>query len=144
MPIHYGSKQLNFHTISSPLATQLPHAVGAAYALKVSKHAHFCLPFGWLAAQLHFTYLSRPCLFHLNSTMYDHTTVYQTVTHCLFIDSTTHICVCWWLCQHEYGSCAHTHKGHANDFLAQATCSFLLRQMFSSWVSSQQRPHQLH
>ncbi len=34
MPIHYGSAALNFHTISSPLATQLPHAVGAAYALK--------------------------------------------------------------------------------------------------------------
>ena len=35
MPIHYGSKALNFHTIGSSLATQLPHAVGAAYALKV-------------------------------------------------------------------------------------------------------------
>ena len=35
MPIHYGSKALNFHTISSTLATQLPHAVGAAYALRV-------------------------------------------------------------------------------------------------------------
>jgi 2-oxoisovalerate dehydrogenase E1 component alpha subunit len=35
MPIHYGSKEFNFHTISSPLGTQLPHAVGAAYALKV-------------------------------------------------------------------------------------------------------------
>jgi 2-oxoisovalerate dehydrogenase E1 component alpha subunit len=35
MPIHYGSKELHFHTISSPLATQMPHAVGAAYALKV-------------------------------------------------------------------------------------------------------------
>ena len=35
MPIHYGSKALNFHTISSPLATQLPHAAGAAYALKL-------------------------------------------------------------------------------------------------------------
>ncbi len=35
MPVHYGSKALNFHTISSPLATQLPQAVGAAYALKV-------------------------------------------------------------------------------------------------------------
>jgi len=35
MPIHYGSKALNFHTIGSALATQLPHAVGAAYALKV-------------------------------------------------------------------------------------------------------------
>jgi len=34
MPIHYGSKELNFHTISSPLGTQLPQASGAAYALK--------------------------------------------------------------------------------------------------------------
>lgn len=34
MPVHYGSKALNFHTISSPLGTQLPQAVGAAYALK--------------------------------------------------------------------------------------------------------------
>lgn len=34
MPVHYGSKQLNFVTISSPLATQMPQAVGAAYALK--------------------------------------------------------------------------------------------------------------
>jgi len=34
MPIHYGSKELNFHTISSPLTTQLPHASGAAYSLK--------------------------------------------------------------------------------------------------------------
>ena len=33
MPIHYGSRRLAFHTISSPLATQLPQAVGAAYAL---------------------------------------------------------------------------------------------------------------
>ena len=34
MPVHYGSKELNFQTISSPLCTQLPQAVGAAYALK--------------------------------------------------------------------------------------------------------------
>ena len=37
MPVHYGSKELNFQTISSPLATQLPHAVGAAYSLKLEK-----------------------------------------------------------------------------------------------------------
>lgn len=35
MPVHYGSRKLNIHTISSPLATQLPHAAGAAYALKI-------------------------------------------------------------------------------------------------------------
>ncbi|KAI8885869.1 Dehydrogenase, E1 component [Backusella circina FSU 941] len=36
MPIHYGSKKLNFQTISSPLGTQIPQASGAAYALKLS------------------------------------------------------------------------------------------------------------
>ena len=35
MPVHYGSGKLNIHTISSPLATQIPHAAGAAYALKL-------------------------------------------------------------------------------------------------------------
>ena len=34
MPIHYGSDTLNFVTISSPLATQMSHAVGSAYAFK--------------------------------------------------------------------------------------------------------------
>ena len=37
MPIHYGAKDLNFHTISSPLSTQVPQAVGAAYALKLQR-----------------------------------------------------------------------------------------------------------
>ncbi|KAF9150083.1 hypothetical protein BG015_008105 [Linnemannia schmuckeri] len=36
MPVHYGSKALHFQTISSPLATQLPQASGAAYAIKRS------------------------------------------------------------------------------------------------------------
>ncbi|OAL52169.1 hypothetical protein IQ07DRAFT_562430 [Pyrenochaeta sp. DS3sAY3a] len=35
MPVHYGSKELNIQTISSTLATQIPHAAGAAYALKM-------------------------------------------------------------------------------------------------------------
>lgn len=34
MPIHYGSRKFNFQTISSPLGTQIPQAVGSAYALK--------------------------------------------------------------------------------------------------------------
>jgi 2-oxoisovalerate dehydrogenase E1 component alpha subunit len=34
MPVHYGSKELNFVTISSPLATQMPQAAGSAYAFK--------------------------------------------------------------------------------------------------------------
>lgn len=95
-----------------------------------ANQAHCCLLFDWLAAQLPFTYLSKPCLFLLNSTMYDHTTVYQAVIHCFSSGSTTDICVCRWLRLHEYDSCAHTHTGHAN--LAQATSSFLLHQMISS------------
>ncbi|KAG9457220.1 hypothetical protein H6P81_001728 [Aristolochia fimbriata] len=35
MPIHYGTNKLNYFTVSSPIATQLPHAVGAAYSLKM-------------------------------------------------------------------------------------------------------------
>ncbi|KAI1504662.1 thiamine diphosphate-binding protein [Biscogniauxia marginata] len=37
MPVHYGSRELNIHTVSSPLATQIPHASGAAYALKMQR-----------------------------------------------------------------------------------------------------------
>ncbi|KAJ1674403.1 hypothetical protein EV182_003344, partial [Spiromyces aspiralis] len=37
MPVHYGSKEHRFHTISSPLATQLPQAAGAAYAIRRSR-----------------------------------------------------------------------------------------------------------
>lgn len=35
MPIHYGSRALNYHTVSSPLGTQLPQAVGVAYRLRL-------------------------------------------------------------------------------------------------------------
>ncbi|VDM47623.1 unnamed protein product [Toxocara canis] len=34
MPVHYGSLEHNFVTISSPLANQIPQAVGSAYAFK--------------------------------------------------------------------------------------------------------------
>lgn len=35
MPVHYGSKKHNVITVSSPLATQIPQASGAAYAMKI-------------------------------------------------------------------------------------------------------------
>ncbi|KAB1220893.1 2-oxoisovalerate dehydrogenase subunit alpha 2, mitochondrial [Morella rubra] len=35
MPIHYASKILNYFAVSSPMATQLPQAVGVAYSLKM-------------------------------------------------------------------------------------------------------------
>lgn len=37
MPSHYSSKEHNFMSIQSPVATNLPPAVGAAYALKYRK-----------------------------------------------------------------------------------------------------------
>lgn len=42
MPVHHGSKELNFHTISSPLGTQLPQATGAAYALRNTGRVAVC------------------------------------------------------------------------------------------------------
>ncbi|CAO1597033.1 hypothetical protein XANCAGTX0491_000863 [Xanthoria calcicola] len=44
MPVHYGSSKLNIHTISSPLATQIPQASGAAYALKLQSLQNPNLP----------------------------------------------------------------------------------------------------
>ncbi|EAT39862.1 AAEL008366-PA [Aedes aegypti] len=43
MPVHYGSKKLNFVTISSPLGTQIPQAVGAAYAFKRQPNNDRCV-----------------------------------------------------------------------------------------------------
>ncbi|VDM95394.1 unnamed protein product, partial [Onchocerca ochengi] len=43
MPIHYGSSEHHFVTISSPLATQLPQAVGSAYAFKREKNGRIVL-----------------------------------------------------------------------------------------------------
>lgn len=39
MPIHYGSKALNFMTISSPLGTQIPQASGYAYGQKMANES---------------------------------------------------------------------------------------------------------
>jgi pyruvate dehydrogenase E1 component alpha subunit len=39
MPCHYGSKALNFVTLSSVMATQMPQAVGTAYAMAMRHDA---------------------------------------------------------------------------------------------------------
>ena len=39
MPVHYGSTKYHVHTISSTLATQIPQASGAAYAVKMQNQA---------------------------------------------------------------------------------------------------------
>ncbi|CAD8176016.1 unnamed protein product [Paramecium octaurelia] len=36
MPVHYGSKDLNIVTVSSPLTTQVPQASGAGYGFRVN------------------------------------------------------------------------------------------------------------
>ena len=43
MPIHYGSKELHYVTISSTLTTQMLHSVGAAYALKRQSNGRITL-----------------------------------------------------------------------------------------------------
>lgn len=40
MPVHYGSSKLNYMTISSPLATQIPQATGYAYGQKMAGDGH--------------------------------------------------------------------------------------------------------
>lgn len=37
MPNHFGAKDLNVVTVSSPIGTKIPHAAGAAYAMKIKK-----------------------------------------------------------------------------------------------------------
>jgi 2-oxoisovalerate dehydrogenase E1 component alpha subunit len=43
MPVHYGSRKLNFQTISSPLGTQIPQAAGAGYAMRLSGNPAVCV-----------------------------------------------------------------------------------------------------
>eukprot|EP00904_Undaria_pinnatifida_P011595 jgi/Undpi1/7566/HiC_scaffold_22.g10039.m1 len=45
MPVHYGSRNLHYQTVSSPLATQIPQAVGAGYALKLSGEKNIAVCF---------------------------------------------------------------------------------------------------
>ncbi|MCD9640860.1 hypothetical protein HAX54_026568 [Datura stramonium] len=37
MPCHHGSNELNYLTVSSPIATQIPQAAGVAYSFKMDK-----------------------------------------------------------------------------------------------------------
>ncbi|KAL3205207.1 hypothetical protein MRX96_011110 [Rhipicephalus microplus] len=64
MPIHYGSTEHHFVTVSSTLATQMPQAVGTAYAYKLAqkKQCVACY-FGDGAASEG----GRPCLLQLRS-----------------------------------------------------------------------------
>ena len=43
MPVHYGSKELNFVTISSPLGTQMPQGT-AQFNIMSSHQSFLCFP----------------------------------------------------------------------------------------------------
>ncbi|WP_148253920.1 thiamine pyrophosphate-dependent dehydrogenase E1 component subunit alpha [Aidingimonas lacisalsi] len=45
MPIHYGSAELHYMTISSPVATQIPQAAGYAYGQKLANDGHCTITF---------------------------------------------------------------------------------------------------
>ena len=45
MPVHYGCRALNYHTVSSPLGTQLTQAVGAAYKYKLEGKPNVAIVF---------------------------------------------------------------------------------------------------
>lgn len=43
MPVHYGSRALNYHTIASPVGTQIPQATGVAQALRIRGRPNCCI-----------------------------------------------------------------------------------------------------
>ena len=45
MPIHYTAARLNMQCISSPLATQIPHAAGAGYSFRINKEDKVAVAF---------------------------------------------------------------------------------------------------
>lgn len=45
MPIHYTAERLNLQCISSPLATQIPHAAGAGYSYRINKEDKVAVTF---------------------------------------------------------------------------------------------------
>ena len=45
MPVHYGSRELNYQTVSSPLCTQVPQASGAGYHYRVKNMDKICVTY---------------------------------------------------------------------------------------------------
>lgn len=43
MPNHFGSRELNVVTVSSPIGTQIPHAAGCSYAMKLQKESQIAI-----------------------------------------------------------------------------------------------------
>jgi len=45
MPNHFGARRLNVVTVSSPIATKIPHAAGCAYAMLLQEEPHVALAY---------------------------------------------------------------------------------------------------
>lgn len=45
MPNHFGKKELNVVTVSSPIGTKIPHAAGCAYAMKLQKEPNIAITY---------------------------------------------------------------------------------------------------
>lgn len=45
MPNHFGSQALNVVPVSSPIGTKIPHAAGAAYAMKIKKESSITIAY---------------------------------------------------------------------------------------------------
>lgn len=45
MPNHFGSRALNVVPVSSPIGTMIPHAAGAAYAMKIKKESSIAISY---------------------------------------------------------------------------------------------------
>lgn len=43
MPNHFGCRELNVVTVSSPIGTKIPHAAGCAYAMKLQNDPHIAI-----------------------------------------------------------------------------------------------------
>lgn len=45
MPNHFGKRELNVVTVSSPIGTKIPHAAGCAYAMKLQKELNIAISY---------------------------------------------------------------------------------------------------
>lgn len=45
MPNHFGKRELNVVTVSSPIGTKIPHAAGCAYAMKLQKEPNIAISY---------------------------------------------------------------------------------------------------
>lgn len=79
MPNHFGSRKLNVVTVSSPIGTKIPHAAGAAYAMRFKKEPHVVICYfgegatseGDFHVGLNFAAVRKaPCLFFCRNNAY--------------------------------------------------------------------------